>query len=576
MVLRVQTPELPVAFGKYQLRRQIARGGMGEVYLATLSGELGFEKTLVVKTILPEHASKSRFVELFAAEAKTAVALSHGNIVPIYEFGRIDDTFYIAMGYVDGPSLSQVIKAHREIGYPIPIEAALFIIKEVLTGLAYAHSAEPNRPSLVHRDISMRNVLIERSGQVRIVDFGIAAPAKKEVDVRMGSAGYVAPEQARAETVDPRADVFSTACVLYELLTLNRAFPKPGVWMAPDTRSLPPALRPVMDGALALAPEMRPSDAGAFLAALGPVIQRYAATYGDRDLAAHMRELFPKGWSRVPLPEEGTAASVTPVTRGRRESQTFATRLMPTEAGPITAVTAPVDTGRSRRIPIALGLAALVGLGGAAAILSLGRGGTDGTESDPTAQEPAHASDRDTKGGVGDADPDAAADSGSPVQPPGPDTPPRLVGLRVKPADAKVSVDGKPVPGGSPFALVLPGGKPAEVRIERDGHLPQTLTVPPGDLEPKSVELAVDPKLDAKKEAKKKGSLTVLAPTVAWAVVKVDGRKRGQTPLYRLPLPEGRHRVQVDCVPPVCPSDRTLSRETVTIEANKERKVQAK
>ena len=104
--------EAPLRFGKYQLERLLARGGMGEVYQARLVGELGFEKQLVIKTILPELANKPRFIELFAAEAKTAVALSHGNIVPIYELGRSDDTFYIVMGYVDGPSAAQLLSVY--------------------------------------------------------------------------------------------------------------------------------------------------------------------------------------------------------------------------------------------------------------------------------------------------------------------------------------------------------------------------------------------------------------------------------------------------------------------------------
>ena len=111
-----QKLEAPLQFGKYRLSRLLARGGMGEVYLARLVGELGFEKRLVIKTILPEHASKPRFIELFAAEAKTAVALSHGNIVPTYELGRSDDTFYIVMGYVDGPSVAQMLAACRHAG----------------------------------------------------------------------------------------------------------------------------------------------------------------------------------------------------------------------------------------------------------------------------------------------------------------------------------------------------------------------------------------------------------------------------------------------------------------------------
>lgn len=553
----VDSPELPVAFGKYQLRRQIARGGMGEVYLATLAGELGFEKTLVVKTILPEHASKPRFVELFAAEAKTAVALSHGNIVPIYEFGRIDETFYIAMGYVDGPSLGQVIEAHRTLKRPVPLAAALFITREVLTGLAYAHGAEPNRPSLVHRDISVRNVLIERSGQVRIVDFGIALPAEMEVDAHMGSHGYIAPEQARAETVDPRADVFSTACVLYELLTLERAFPKPGVWMQPNLSALPPALEPIVARALALDPDLRPADAGAFLADLGTIIQAEAATYGDRDLATHVRELFPHGWARAVADGAGTGASVTPMTRGRARSQTFATRLVPAVPPTGTATAAPVVTHSPRRWPLLVGVAGLVVAAVATAATLAPRSPDRSTAADADAVAPP------VPRAPAPADPANAIPT--PADPPVAPRP-RLVGLRVTPPDVRVTIDGREVSGTSPFALTAPGGRTAEVRIERDGYVAQSFTLEPGDLEPRTVTLAP--------AAKPRGSLTVLAPAVNWALVKVDGRKRGQTPARRIVLDAGKHRLIVECVPPVCPTHQTLARRTVVIEPNREHTVE--
>ena len=127
--------ELPVSaplgreFGKYRLTRRLARGGMGEVYLARIVGELGFEKVLVIKTILPELAEKPRFIEMFAAEAKTAVALSHGNIVPAYELGRAADTFYIAMGYVDGPSVAQLLEVADGKGLEPDVAAALHIMR---------------------------------------------------------------------------------------------------------------------------------------------------------------------------------------------------------------------------------------------------------------------------------------------------------------------------------------------------------------------------------------------------------------------------------------------------------------
>ncbi|MCA9701705.1 MAG: serine/threonine protein kinase, partial [Myxococcales bacterium] len=326
--------------GKYELLRLLARGGMGEVHLARLGGELGFEKHLVVKTIRAELAADPHFVELFAAEARTAVALNHPNIAPIYELGRAEDgSLYTAMGWVDGPSLQQLLERLRSQGEQLEPAAALYIIREVLDGLAYAHSSAHARPSLVHRDLTPRNVLVDRSGRVQIVDFGIAKPVDAEVRGIMGSAGYMAPEQARGGAVDPRADVFSVGCVLYELLSGHRAFPSEGVWVSPqpltDLAGQSPVLEvlpSILDRALAIEPGRRYADAGEFLRALAPVLAEFAPAYGTLDLAALLRTRFPDGWEQAPS-GDGEGDGQTPATRQTGEVRTFATRLTPLPRG---------------------------------------------------------------------------------------------------------------------------------------------------------------------------------------------------------------------------------------------------
>ncbi|MBC8066710.1 MAG: serine/threonine protein kinase, partial [Deltaproteobacteria bacterium] len=354
------TSETSLSFGKYRLTRLLARGGMGEVYLARLVGELGFEKRLVIKTILPHLAANARFVELFAAEAKTAVALSHGNIVPIYELGRTGDIFYIVMGHVDGPSVSTMLDAYHAQERAPELGCALHIVRGVLTGLAYAHTPEPGRHAVVHRDITPRNVLVDRSGQVRIVDFGIAAPADAEVEMRGGSTGYASPEQIRGGTVDPRADVFSTACLLYELVTLERAFPKEGVWIAPDMRGVPDELRGPLEDALALEPAGRPRDAHALLERLQPAFARHAASFGDGQLAAHLRALFPDGWETQSQP--AVAGKAAKGERGNRpQTHTFATRLtLITQSLPNEPAIARSPAHGRRALVLALALASIV------------------------------------------------------------------------------------------------------------------------------------------------------------------------------------------------------------------------
>lgn len=583
------TSESSLSFGKYRLTRLIARGGMGEVYLARLIGELGFEKRLVIKTILPHLATKPRFVELFAAEAKTAVALSHGNIVPIYELGRAEDTLYIVMGHVDGPSLSTILGQCRRRDLAPEVGAALHICRGVLAGLAYAHTAETGRPAVVHRDITPRNVLIDRSGQVRIVDFGIAAPAFAEVEVRGGSTGYAAPEQIRGETVDPRADVFSAACVLYELLTLERAFPREGVWTPPDLSDVPEELVGPLRDALSLDPTLRPADAGALLQRLGPAFARHASTWNDPQLAAVLRELFPEGWEAGGEPATA-GTSVRPV-EARPSTQTFATRLtVITRVPAITAGQSRQRVSPKRTAIIVVGLLALAG-----GVWWLTQRAPDDAgirvetpdtpepkgvakapvRSDPDpdrseASEPADSGARSNDDGAAPVSATTSEPSSTPEPStsdnptPEPATPPRVVVLEVTPRDATVMVDGV---AANPAKLTLdPTG--ATVSVRRTGFVTRTLRVDAEHPLPARIELvAAKPAAD--------GYLQVFAAGVAWAEVAVDGRKAGATPTRRLSLTAGTHRVTVTCTD-ACPSKEVMLQRTVTIKAGETTTIHAK
>ena len=606
--------ELPVSaplgreFGKYRLTRRLARGGMGEVYLARLVGELGFEKVLVIKTILPELAEKPRFIEMFAAEAKTAVALSHGNIVPAYELGRAADTFYIAMGYVDGPSVAQLLEVADGKGLEPDVAAALHIMRGVLAGLSYAHREEPGRPAVVHRDITPRNILIDRSGQVRIVDFGIAAPAQREVGVRAGSIGYMSPEQARGDAADPRADVFSVGCLLYELCTHRRAFPKEGIWTTPELSSIPDEVRGPLERALAIDPDERFKDASEFNAALRGAFTKYTATYDDATLARTLSELFPRGWGRdedrdsndsgerpaLPGPSETYATRLTAVTgidpaaldspaQSIDSDQTDSMVASREPTGPHLGLEDPNErTARSAVSPerresgvrissLAVVLGAL-GIGVAA--FAIGRTESWSTEPDAAAQVR----------GVKPQVPRPAA-TRTPVPAPTNSTEPPSEAtatptlqrrLELTPADATVEVDGERLGGASPFVLTLPAQDTVEVRIEAKGRKPKTLALSARDASDAPLEVALELALEPQPtKPKEPGELRVLAPTVAWAEVHVDGRKVGNTPTRRIALPAGRHRVEVRCVPDVCNPERTLYKQSVTIEAGKLTRVDA-
>ena len=171
--------ELPTTFGKYFLTEKLATGGMAEIYLAKLVGPGGFEKQLVIKQIHPKLSGQRHFVDLFVAEAKTLVTLAHGNIVPVYELGVVDDTYFIAMEYIDGPTLyrlTETLGAPRRAAWSPPLAA--WITARILEGLDYAHR---KGEGVIHRDLSPRNVMLSRDGEVKLVDFGIA--------VTLGAAG---------------------------------------------------------------------------------------------------------------------------------------------------------------------------------------------------------------------------------------------------------------------------------------------------------------------------------------------------------------------------------------------------
>lgn len=227
----------PTTFGKYFLTRRLAVGGMAEVFLAKLYGAEGFEKDLVIKQILPQHARDPEFVQSFVAEAKIAVSLNHANIVGIYELGRVDGTYFIAMEYVDGLDVFQLVEAARKYGETVSPGLALLTCEEVAKGLDYAHrkrGIDGQHLGLVHRDLNPRNVLVSREGEVKILDFGIAKTASKAAEmpktragVVKGTTGYMSPEQATGRDVDARTDIYQTGLLLHELLTGEALFWRP-------------------------------------------------------------------------------------------------------------------------------------------------------------------------------------------------------------------------------------------------------------------------------------------------------------------------------------------------------------
>jgi serine/threonine-protein kinase len=231
MSLELLTLEELPRLGSYTLFEKIGRGGMAELYLARQETELGATRLAVVKLILPAFAADRRFAEMLVHEAKLAARLGHRNIAQVLDLGREDGRLYIAMEYVEGVDLTALLRHCSEREEGLPIEHAVGIVAEVLAGLHYAHrrTTDAGVPlGIVHRDVSPSNILVSYDGEVKLCDFGIAHAndlvAEDATDALKGKAGYMSPEHARGQAVDPRADVFAAGIVLWELISGRRLY----------------------------------------------------------------------------------------------------------------------------------------------------------------------------------------------------------------------------------------------------------------------------------------------------------------------------------------------------------------
>jgi serine/threonine-protein kinase len=306
---------LPATFGKYFLTEKLATGGMAEIYLAKIVGPGGFEKQLVIKQIHPRLSGQRHFVDLFVAEAKTLVTLAHGNIVPVYELGVIDDTYFIAMEYIDGPTLYRLTETLRRKMVAMEPPIAAWITARILEGLDYAHR---KGDGVIHRDLSPRNVMLSRDGEVKLVDFGIAVTLGSTGDDSGGSAPtgsfpYMSPEQVRKQPLTVQTDLFSVGVLFWEMLVGRRLFARsdPDATLSAVVEgdiARPSANRPAvpvkLDGVVMRALERdlsaRWASAGAMLAALQRYLYGLDEPPGPRDLTALVARYCPPETRRLP------------------------------------------------------------------------------------------------------------------------------------------------------------------------------------------------------------------------------------------------------------------------------------
>ncbi|MBI2378431.1 MAG: serine/threonine protein kinase [Deltaproteobacteria bacterium] len=310
----------PRPFGPYWLEKNLSRGGMGEVFLALPKG---VRRRCVIKTIRTDLTGDEEFVGRFTDEAKIMVRIEHENIIRVFDCGKIAGDFYIAMEFVHGRDLGDVLDRAFERGQPLPRELGLYITQGLMRGLGYAHGLkdERGRPmNLVHRDISPQNVLVGFDGSIKLIDFGLARtellPARTQGALAVGKYGYMPPEQARHEKIDGRADIYAAGVMLFEVFTGDRLVDEQDqatLW----TRVLNPQHRPPSTSypgipkeiddlvlrAVASKPEDRFQSAQDVLDCLRRMKTKVAST---EDFVEYLRVLYPRvDFNAPPLPDVG-------------------------------------------------------------------------------------------------------------------------------------------------------------------------------------------------------------------------------------------------------------------------------
>jgi serine/threonine-protein kinase len=374
--------DLPARIDRYEPLKRLAIGGMAEIFLAKQSGLEGFEKVVVLKRILPHLASDAEFVSMFLDEARIAAKLSHPNVVQIYDLGKADQTYYIAMEYVSGRNVQHLINKQQQLGGHLPVEHVVKIIAGVCDGLYYAHARKDydGKPlNIVHRDISPQNILVSFAGGVKVVDFGIAKAstqlAQTRAGVLKGKYAYMSPEQVRGAKIDHRSDIFAVGLVMYEMLTGMRAFERDNSLktlkaivqekplnpreMNPD---IPMEVVKLLSKALEKNPDRRYKSAQEMQLALEDWLEtspkksnnvrvsRFLYELFDDELNSTEGTLVVKGVGQVIIPTSQGKDSIKPAVEEEVDSKTLSAALVDDKIQPGPAVKPPAPPQVSSRV----------------------------------------------------------------------------------------------------------------------------------------------------------------------------------------------------------------------------------
>jgi eukaryotic-like serine/threonine-protein kinase len=490
--------------GKYRLIAELGRGGMAEVFLALVRGPAGFNKLMVIKRLRPHLSEEAEFLQMFLDEARLAAKLSHPNIVQTIEVGEDNGQYFISMEYLEGQPLNRIL---RRCGDQVTMAMALRILCDALAGLHHAHELtdyDGSALSVVHRDATPHNIFVTYNGQVKVVDFGIAKAAISVAETRTGvlkgKVSYMAPEQARGEEVDRRADLFSIGCCMWEVLTGQRVWKgKSDIQVLnaimnndqpiPSPRSLrpdiPSQLEEICLKALAFDREVRHQtaielkrDIETFLASIGDgtTVSSASRIVSDRFVAERNKlrslidaqvksahDLSTGEYDRVNLPRlpagPPSLASLHPG-EDSGSVETPATASGNRERAPMsltTASLAPPAPAVSYRVPALV--AACIALGGIIGAVLIARSGEAPKAPAEQASAPAEQAPKE---------PVAAAPRA--VTPP-PATDARVeISITVTPSRATIAIDGAEV-AGNPFTGSFPkDDKKHLVRVEAKGY----------------------------------------------------------------------------------------------------------
>jgi serine/threonine protein kinase len=296
--------------GPYLIHRKVAQGGMAELFLADYEREDGFRRKVAIKRILPHLAGHSDFIKMFTREARLAALLQHPNIVQIFDYGKIENAYFIAMEFIEGRNLKEILTT---LNQGLSVEQTVFIISKICKGLDYSHRRRDDDSGqhlkIIHRDISPQNMLISYQGEVKISDFGISKarsePSLTQAGVIKGKLAYLSPEQSLGESVDQRTDIYALGLVIYEAISGKRvyafdtdveairAIPTMEIEPLMNTRAgIPVELNDIVMKCLAKNKETRYQTASSLYNDLDKFKKKMKITFDTSDLANFMKENF--------------------------------------------------------------------------------------------------------------------------------------------------------------------------------------------------------------------------------------------------------------------------------------------